>query len=322
MKTIKVHKKINKQILGLLIFIVGAIVVMSFVSENFLSATNMLNVLRQSVFVMLMGLGMTFVLTTGGVDLSVGVVLAISGAIFGTSLNSGLPIVIAMILGALVAAGIGIGNGVLVSVLGLSPFIATLATVNIGRGIIYILTNALPIRNYVDRGTFSQFLGQGSVGIIPFPIIIGVIMVIILWIVFNKMRFGRHIVAVGSNLEAAKLSGINTRKIIIGAYGLCGFMAGLAGLIMASRLQSVQPELGEGYELDAIAAALLGGTSLNGGKGNIIGTFLGAFIIYLISNIINILNLDSDWEKVVKGIVILAVVAIEVIISKKHDEVD
>ena len=322
MEAEKKHSKINKQLIGLLVFIAAAIVVMSFISSNFLSTTNMLNILRQSVFVMLMGFGMTFVLTTGGIDLSVGVVFAIAGAIMGYTLNCGGNIVVAIILGALAATGIGVGNGILVAVLHLTPFIATLATMSIGRGMIYILTNALPIRNYVKAGTFSQFLGQGSVGPIPFPIIIAVVALLILWFVFNRMRFGRHVVAVGSNVEAAKLSGINVTSILIRVYALCGFLVGLAGMIMASRLRSVQPELGEGYELDAIAAALLGGTSLNGGKGSLVGTFLGAFIIYLISNIINILNLDTDWEKVVKGIVILVVVAVEVLIAKKNEEIE
>lgn len=308
----------NKQIIGLIVFIIAAFIVMSFISDSFMSTTNLLNILRQSVFIMLMAFGMTLVLTTGGIDLSVGVVLAISGALMGYLLNHGAGIAVAIVVACAFGTAIGVGNGVLIAVFKMTPFIATLATMSIGRGAIYIATNALPIRNYVKRGTFSAFLGQGMVGPIPFPIIIGVIALIIFLIVFKKMKFGRHVVAVGSNEEAARLSGINVRNTLIKVYAICGFTAALAGVILASRLQSVQPELGEGYELDAIAAALIGGTLLTGGKGNLVGTFLGSFVIYMISNIINVLNLNSDWEKIVKGIVILVVVAVEIAISRRE----
>ena len=204
---------------------------------------------------------------------------------------------------------VGAGNGLMVTKLRITPFIATLATMSIGRGVMYVWTNSIPFRNYMVGG--FRFIGQGDILGLQFPIVIAIVAFIVLQFVYRCTAFGRHVTAYGSNEESARVSGINTKKLLIKVYALSGLMAAIAGITLASRLETVHPEMGKGYELDAIAAAIIGGTSLSGGKGSLIGTVFGAFIIYLISNALNLLNVDPDWETIVKGIIILVVVAVE-----------
>ena len=305
----KIKKKIDRQLIGLLIFVAAMMVVMTCLSESFLTVSNLTNVFRQSVFIMLLGFGMTFVLTTGGIDLSVGVMLALSGGMTGWLLSMNVNIVPAIAAGLLIGVLVGAGNGLMITKLHITPFIATLATMSIGRGVMYVWTNSIPFRNYMVGG--FRFIGQGDILGLQFPIIIAIVAFIILQFVYRCTPFGRHVTAYGSNEEAAKVSGIHTDKLLIKVYALSGLMAAIAGITLASRLETVHPEMGKGYELDAIAAAIIGGTSLSGGKGSLVGTVLGAFIIYLISNALNLLNIDPDWETIVKGIIILIVVGVE-----------
>ncbi|MBC5648444.1 ABC transporter permease [Christensenella sp. NSJ-35] len=315
---VKAKKKIDRQLLGLLIFVIAMMVVMSFLSDSFLSVSNLTNVFRQSVFIMLLGFGMTFVLTTGGIDLSVGVMLALSGGMSGWLLSMNVNIVPAVIAGVLVGLLVGAGNGLMITKLRITPFIATLATMSIGRGVMYVWTNSIPFRNYMVGG--FRFIGQGDIFGLQFPIVIAIVAFVILQFVYRCTAFGRHVTAYGSNEESARVSGINTDKLLIKVYALSGLMAAIAGITLASRLETVHPEMGKGYELDAIAAAIIGGTSLSGGKGTLVGTVLGAFIIYLISNALNLLNVDPDWETIVKGIIILIVVAVEFLSHRNKKE--
>lgn len=315
---VKAKKKIDRQLLGLLIFVIAMMVVMSFLSPSFLSVSNLTNVFRQSVFIMLLGFGMTFVLTTGGIDLSVGVMLALSGGMSGWLLSMNVNIVPAIIAGILVGLLVGAGNGLMITKLRITPFIATLATMSIGRGVMYVWTNSIPFRNYMVGG--FRFIGQGDIFGLQFPIVIAIVAFVILQFVYRCTAFGRHVTAFGSNEESARVSGINTDKLLIKVYALSGLMAAIAGITLASRLETVHPEMGKGYELDAIAAAIIGGTSLSGGKGTLVGTVLGAFIIYLISNALNLLNVDPDWETIVKGIIILIVVAVEFLSHRNKKE--
>ena len=218
-------------------------------------------------------------------------------------------IVPAIIAGVLVGILVGAGNGLMITKLRITPFIATLATMSIGRGVMYVWTNSIPFRNYMVGG--FRFIGQGDVFGLQFPIVIAIVAFVILQFVYRCTAFGRHVTAYGSNEESARVSGIDTDKLLIKVYALSGLMAAIAGITLASRLETVHPEMGKGYELDAIAAAIIGGTSLSGGRGTLVGTVLGAFIIYLISNALNLLNVDPDWETIVKGIIILIVVAVE-----------
>lgn len=317
LKASKTNRKMNRQLLGLMIFIAVFMVIMSFLSDSFLTVTNLTNVFRQSVFIMLLGFGMTFVLSTGGIDLSVGSVLGLSGGTTAFLLGLDVNIVPAIISGLLLGTMVGVGSGLMITKLKITPFIATLATLSVGRGILYVWTNSIPFRNYMV-GNF-EYLGQGTLLGLQFPIIIAVIAFIILQFVYRKTKFGRHVVAFGSNEEAARISGIKIDKLLIKVYALSGLMAAIAGIVLASRLETVHPEMGTGYELDAIAAAIIGGTSLSGGKGTLIGTALGAFILYMISNALNLLNIDPDWESIIKGLVILIVVGIEFISYRKGE---
>lgn len=311
-------RKIDRQLLGLLVFVIIMMVVMSILSPNFLTVSNLMNVFRQAVFIMLLGFGMTFVLTTGGIDLSVGVMLALSGGMTGWLLSQNVNIVPAIIAGVLMGTMVGAGNGLMVTKLRITPFIATLATMSIGRGVMYVWTNSIPFRNYMVGG--FRFIGQGDILGLQFPIVIAIAAFIILQFVYRCTAFGRHVTAYGSNEESARVSGINTKNLLVKVYALSGLMAAIAGITLASRLETVHPEMGKGYELDAIAAAIIGGTSLSGGKGSLIGTVLGAFIIYLISNALNLLNVDPDWETIVKGIIILVVVAVEYLSHKNKKD--
>lgn len=306
----------DRQIVGLFVFIVVIMVAMSIASPRFLTFSNMLNVIRQSVFIMLLGFGMTFVLKTGGIDLSVGVIMALSGGMTGRLLSFGVNIVVSLAAGILIGLLIGVINGLAITKLHIAPFIVTLATMSIGRGVMYVWTNSIPFRNFMSKG--FRFIGQGNIINIQFPIIIAIVTFFILRFVDQKTRFGRHVTAYGSNPESAKVSGINTNLLLLKVYALSGFTAALAGIILASRLETVHPEMGKGYELDAIAAAIIGGTSLSGGKGTLIGTVLGALIIFLISNSLNLLNIDPDWETIIKGLLILVVIGVEFISHTIH----
>ena len=235
--------------------------------------------------------------------------LALSGGMAGWLLSMNVNIVPAIIAGVLVGILVGAGNGLMITKLRITPFIATLATMSIGRGVMYVWTNSIPFRNYMVGG--FRFIGQGDVFGLQFPIVIAIVAFVILQFVYRCTAFGRHVTAYGSNEESARVSGIDTDKLLIKVYALSGLMAAIAGITLASRLETVHPEMGKGYELDAIAAAIIGGTSLSGGRGTLVGTVLGAFIIYLISNALNLLNVDPDWETIVKGIIILIVVAVE-----------
>lgn len=317
LKASKTGKKTNRQLLGLVLFIVAFMVIMSFLSGSFLTATNLTNVVRQAVFIMLLGFGMTFVLSTGGIDLSVGSLMGLTGGTTAFLLSLDVNIVPAIAAGVLMGILVGSGNGLMITKLKITPFIATLATMSIGRGILFVWTNSIPFRNYMV-GHF-EYLGQGTLFGLQFPIVIAIAAFIILQYVYRKTKFGRHVVAYGSNEEAARISGIHIDKLLIKVYALSGAMAAVAGIVLASRLETVHPEMGTGYELDAIAAAIIGGTSLTGGKGTLIGTVLGAFILYLISNALNLLNIDPDWEAIIKGLVILVVVGVEFLSHKKSE---
>ena len=310
------RKKFDTHILGLIIFIIVLSVIMTFLSSNFLTARNLINVFQQSVFVMLIGFGMTFVLTTGGIDLSVGVVMALSGGMMAWLIPKGVPTVAAIVIGIVLGAGIGMGNGLLICKLKIPPFIATLATMTIGRGIIYIWTNSIPFRSYT--GPIIKFLGKGRIFNIQFTIFVAVAAIIILQIVYRKTRFGRYVTAYGSNFEAIRNAGVKTDRLQISVYALSGLMAGIAGILLACKLETVHPAMGSGYELQGIAAAIIGGTSLTGGRGTIIGSIFGAFILYLISNCLNILNVNTNWETIIQGLIILIIVSLEFFTRKRR----
>ncbi|MBS4208158.1 ribose ABC transporter permease [Bacillus sp. FJAT-50079] len=303
----------NLQKYGVVIAFIVLIVFLSTASSQFFTTDNMWTLLRQASVNGLIAFGMTLVILTAGIDLSVGSTLALSGALFaGMVVNLHVPIPIAIVIALIFGLVLGLVSGFLVGKAKLQPFIATLVTLTVYRGITLIYTEGRPISNitsdeYAMSGVL-EFIGRGSILGIPVPVIILFIAFVIFYILLNKTVMGRRIYAVGSNEKTARLSGINTVKVKIFVYAVSGVMSALAALILVSRLNSAQPTLGIGYELDAIAAVAIGGTSMEGGRGTITGTLLGVLIIAVLSNGMNILGISSYFQDVVKGIVILVAV--------------
>lgn len=297
-----------KSLVGLLVLIT----IVTILSPSFLSTKNIFNILRQTSVNGIIAAGMTFVILTGGIDLSVGSILAISGAVCASLLASGQNIIIAVLVALIIGAMVGFLNGFIITKGKLQPFIATLATMTILRGLTLVYTDGKPIT--LGSGDLAIKFGQiggGKIFGIPTPALIMILVFAICTFVLKNTQMGRYTYALGSNEEATKLSGLNTDKIKIAVYTISGILASVAGIIITSRLFSAQPTAGDGYELDAIAAVVLGGTSLTGGRGKITGTIIGALIIGVLSNALNILDVSSYYQMMVKGAVILVAVLLD-----------
>ncbi|RIJ63887.1 ribose ABC transporter permease [Rummeliibacillus sp. TYF005] len=298
------------QKLGPLLGLLLIIIIISFMSPSFLTATNIFNVLRQVSISALIAFGMTFVILTGGIDLSVGSTLALTGAISAGLLAGGMDPFLAMLIGLLLGAVLGAVNGFIIAKGKVAPFIATLATMTIYRGLTLVYTDGKPVSGLGDSLAFQMF-GKGYFLGIPVPVITMLIAFLVLYFILRKTTFGRRVYAIGGNEEASRLSGINVDRITIAVYSLTGMLAALSALILTSRLNSAQPTAGQSYELDAIAAVVLGGTSLTGGRGWIFGTLVGALIIGVLNNGLNLIGVSSFFQQVVKGVVILIAVLID-----------
>lgn len=286
------------------------IVIITAINPSFLSMNNIFNVLRQVSINALIAFGMTFVILTGGIDLSVGSILALTGAVTAGMMASGVDPILAMLLGLFLGAVLGAINGIIIAKGKVAPFIATLATMTIYRGLTLVYTEGRPISGLGDSMAF-QMLGKGYFLGIPIPVVTMLISFGILYFILKKTTFGRRVYAVGGNEEASVLSGINADRIKIYVYSLVGMLAALASLILTSRLNSAQPTAGQMFELDAIAAVVLGGTSLTGGRGWIVGTLIGALIIGVLNNGLNLIGVSSFFQQVVKGAVILLAVLLD-----------
>ncbi len=286
------------------------IIIITAINPSFLSMSNILNVLRQVSINALIAFGMTFVILTGGIDLSVGSILALTGAVTAGMMASGIDPILAMLLGLFLGAVLGAINGVIIAKGKVAPFIATLATMTIYRGLTLVYTEGRPISGLGDSMSF-QMLGKGYFLGIPVPVVTMLVSFGILYFILKKTTFGRRVYAVGGNEEASVLSGINADRIKIYVYSLVGALAALASLILTSRLNSAQPTAGQMFELDAIAAVVLGGTSLTGGRGWIVGTLIGALIIGVLNNGLNLIGVSSFFQQVVKGAVILLAVLLD-----------
>lgn len=294
---------------GVLCALVLLTVLLSVFADSFFSASNFTTILRTISTNGIIAVGMTFVVLTGGIDLSVGSVFALSGAFaawtFNTMGSSLLGAVICLVIGVL----FGLFNGVMVSYLNVPAFIQTLVTMTAARGIVYIFCDGTPINNV---GDFIGTLGRGRIlGFFPIPILLMILVFLAGWFLLNRTTLGRYVYAIGGNEECAKLSGVHVGKYKMIPYIISGLTAAIAALILCGRMNSAQPSMGEGFEMDAIAAAVVGGTSLSGGSGTIIGTLIGAMIIGVLMNGMNMLGLDSYAQYVVKGAVILLAVLIE-----------
>jgi len=280
-------------------------------SPVFLSTDNLLGVARAFSLTAIAAIGETMVIITGGIDLSVGSVIGLSGISTGLLLVAGWPLVPAVIAGLLVGTLFGLINGLLVTQIGVPPFIATLGTLSIGRGLVYIVTKGYPV-TIPPEHKWLFFLGQGYVGPVPVPVIVMVVLTVLGTIFLSQSTMGRYVYAVGGNEEAARLAGINVGRVKLTVYAISGLLAAVSGMILVSRLVSAQPGAGLGNELPIIAAAVIGGTSLLGGEGTVLGAVLGAAIIGVIENGIVLLNINTYATQVVTGVVILVAVSLDI----------
>ncbi|MEG0289331.1 MAG: ribose ABC transporter permease [Carnobacterium sp.] len=306
----KMQKKDIIGKLGPLLALIVLIVFVTILNPGFVSPNNLLNLLRQVSTNALIAFGMTFVILTGGIDLSVGSTLALSSALMAGSIVAGLDPFLAMVLAVVVGGLLGGFNGLLITKGKMAPFIATLATMTIFRGATLVFTDGNPITGIGDSFIF-KFVGRGYLFGIPFPVILMAICFIILYILLHKMTFGRKTFAIGGNEKAAFIAGIKSDRIKIAIYAISGMMASIAGIIITSRLNSAQPTAGQSYEMDAIASVVLGGTSLSGGRGRIVGTLIGALIMGTLNNGLNLLGVSSFYQQIVKGIVIIIAVLLD-----------
>lgn len=293
---------------GIIIAFVLICIILSVMSPVFFTLTNLTNVMRQTSIYGIMAVGMTFIILTGGIDLSIGSILAIAGAVCAGMLKEGnsFPVVIL----ATLAVGIGCGliNGLFITVGKITPFVATLGMMSIARGFTLIYTKGYPISGFSPE---FRFIGGGYFWGWPVPIIIFLIVAVVAYIVLTQTRLGRYTYAIGGNEETVKLSGINSGFYKTLVYVIAGASAALSALILTSRLNSAEPIAGLGYELDVIAAVVIGGTSLNGGRGSLWGTFIGALMIGVINNGMNLLDISSYFQLVVKGLIIIGAVLLD-----------
>ncbi|QHG17280.1 ribose ABC transporter permease [Nostoc sp. ATCC 53789] len=296
------------EVAGILPILVIICILFAFLSPNFLTGGNIVNILRQASINIVLATGMTFVILTGGIDLSVGSILAVS-AVVGL-LVSLLPALSWAAVPAALLAGLllGLVNGALITFLDVPPFIVTLGSLTALRGVAFLIAKGTTL---INRDINFAWVGNSYVGPLPWLVIIALLTVIASWFVLRQTVLGVQIYAVGGNERAARLTGIKVNRVLLFVYGISGLLAGLGGVMSASRLYSASGILGQGYELDAIAAVILGGTSFTGGIGTIGGTLLGALIIAILNNGLTLLNLSYFWQLVVKGLVIILAVMID-----------
>lgn len=298
-----------KSLVGLVILCI----IISIIAPRFLQFSNIINVFTQVSVNAIIAVGMTFVILSGGIDLSVGSIVAISGAVAAAIVKSGGSIFVALPVALVIGSVIGLFNGVIVSKFKIQPFIVTLGTMTIFRGVTYVFTNGMPISGLSQSFTV---IGNNNIIGIPLPVIIIAVVFGLAWYILNQTRYGRYVYSVGGNEDCTRLSGINTDKIKTFVYVICGMAAALSGVIVTSRIGSASPNAGTGYELDAIAAVVLGGTSTAGGEGTIVGTIIGAMIIGILNNGLNLMNVSPFYQSIVKGSVIL----IAVILDRKNNK--
>ncbi|MEN9518946.1 MAG: hypothetical protein RLZZ381_1534 [Cyanobacteriota bacterium] len=296
------------QVAGILPILVAICILFALLSPNFLSAGNAVNILRQASINIVLATGMTFVILTGGIDLSVGSILAVSAVV--AVLVSLLPAIGWLAVPAALLTGLllGLVNGALITFLNVPPFIVTLGTLTALRGAAYLVANGTTV---INRNLNFAWVGNSYIGPLPWLVIIALLTVAVSWFVLRQTVLGVQIYAVGGNERAARLTGIKVSRVLLFVYGVSGLLSGLAGIMSSSRLYSATGLLGQGYELDAIAAVILGGTSFTGGIGTIVGTLFGALIIAVLNNGLTLLNMSYFWQLVVKGLVIIVAVIVD-----------
>jgi ribose transport system permease protein len=300
---------------GTLIGLAVLCAILWILTPYFLTVSNLLNVAEQTSINAIVAVGMTFVILSGGIDLSVGSIVALSGVVLGVSLKSEQPMLVALVAAALVGLACGLGNGALVSWGGLPPFIVTLGTMSIARGAALLYTEGRPVSGF-DAG--FRALATGRAGFIPAPVIVMLLVYLAAHFVLTRTTFGRYVYAIGGNEEATRLSGVAIRFHKTMIYGVSGLMSAVAAIILTARLNSAQPIAGMMYELDAIAATVIGGTSLMGGEGSLGGTLVGALIMGVLRNGLNLLGVSSFLQQIVIGGVIVVAVLLDTILKRRH----
>lgn len=322
MKAVKRYFKDNLGILIAFAAMVAFLCIYPRTSSTFPTKNNIFNVLRQSAPNVILSCGMTMCILLGGIDLSVGSIIAMSGCLgAGAVVWGGMPEIVGILIGIASGALFGMFNGFLISKTTIPPFIVTLASQNIAKGIAYVFSGGKPIRCMTDAW---KFLGAGYVGPswfqVPTPVVTMFVVFVLCLLFLNRTRMGRHIYAVGGNATAAKFSGISTVKVKFTVHTISGMLAGLAGITIASRLYSGTCTSGDGAENDAIAAVVIGGTSMAGGSGKLGGTLIGALIIGILNNGLNLMGVNSDWQYIIKGAVILGAVYVDFLRGQKKSK--
>lgn len=293
---------------GTVLIFIGICVLASLLSPTFLTEANLTNVLRQVVVVSLLACGVTFIIILGHIDVSLGSVLALSGVIAASVMAMTGSITLAIVAGIVVGAVTGLVNGLVITFFRIPSFIMTLATTTVARGLALLYTGGSPISGLGD----FKVIGQGSIGPFPISVLILALFVAVSWVLLNKTKFGRYVYAVGGNQKAALASGIDPNGVVVKAFIFNGVLCAVAGIVLMSRINSGQPAAGVGYEFDAITAVVVGGTSLMGGTGTITGTIIGSMIIGVINNILNLMNVSSYWQQIIKGLIIAIAVILDV----------
>ena len=300
---------------GTLLGLIGLSIVLWIMTPYFLTVSNLLNVAQQISINAIIAVGMTFVIITAGIDLSVGSLVAFSGVVLASVLQAGVPLPIAILVGLGVGLFCGMINGLLITQGRIPPFISTLGMMSVARGAALLYTKGRPVSGFSEN---FRYLATGEIFHIPVPVIIMGVVCILAHFVLNRTKLGRYAYAIGGNEEAAILSGINVKLYKTMVYALCGLLSGLAALILTARLNSAQPIAGNMYELDAIAATVIGGTSLMGGEGTVLGTLIGALIMGVLRNGLNLLGVSSFIQQIVIGSVIIIAVLMDMALKKQR----
>jgi len=293
---------------GIILILLGMCALLSILNPNFLRGKNLINIVRQVAVIGIIGMGVTFAIITAGTDLSSGSVVGLVGVLAALTIAKGLPLVVCIIISIAVGTLTGFINGVIIVKGKIAPFIATLGMMTAARGAAMLCSEGRPIS--INSRAFLN-IGQGTILGVPVPVIIFLVMGVIAHIILRKLRFGRHVYAVGGNDQAAITCGINKDKVLVLVYTLAGFMTGIAGVILTARIGSGQPGSGLSYEFEAITGAIIGGTSFTGGVGRITGTMVGALVIGVLNNGMDLLGISPYWQQVVKGVIIVGAVVLD-----------
>lgn len=301
-------KKQNWNDLAIFFILLVLIIILAIIRPVFLTPNNILNIMRQVSVVAIIGIGMSYVLISAEMDLSVGSLAALAGIAATMALKSGMGMGISMTIAVVITVFCGLLNGAIHTFVKIPSFIVTMGMLNIARGIVLVMTNSYPVTGLPDS---FKMLGRGYIGFVPIPVVVMIVCYVIGYFVLKYTKFGRSIYAIGGNIEAAKLSGIPVSRNKVLIHTISGLTAGIAGVVLASRLFSGQPSAGNGLELDAIAACVIGGTSTAGGVGRLWGTLLGALIMGIITNGMNLMNISTNWQLIIQGIIIIVAVGLD-----------